>query len=242
MSAEPRKISVKCGRCHGRHENAAGVRACYNGENPARIEEQYQAGERATKPQVSYLSNLLHKAGAELISGHPDELPCRGEGSISTLIDGMKDYLGNSKPLPEGVQIEYDTSKALPSSYRSEVSQGYYATASTTGNNDLDFWFVRAKSNGYRKVSRVVGGHPTIMMGRTIREAALKAIEAAGEEEAGKLFAEKIGQCYRCNRHLTKYASRQIGMGRTCAGKNGMGELWDGIEAKAPAGYYTEER
>jgi len=103
------------------------------------------------------------------------------------------------------------------------VPQGYYATPSRTGNNDLDFWAVdvptEGKWAGYTFVSRVIGGREdTRVRGAEARQA-LEAIVAAGLAEAAQAYGRAIGRCGRCNRHLTDETSRTLGLGPDCAAK-----------------------
>ena len=103
------------------------------------------------------------------------------------------------------------------------VPEGYFATASATGNNDLDFWrvqevpFVTFGSAMHAvQVQRVIGGHPDTPVRRATAEAALRAIEAATPYVAGLTYANEIGRCMKCNRHLTDEVSRSYGLGETC--------------------------
>jgi isocitrate/isopropylmalate dehydrogenase len=100
------------------------------------------------------------------------------------------------------------------------IVQGYYATKSATGNNDLDFWFVRVQTEGryagFRSVSRVLGGRGTQRIHNGEQMTALRAILAAGTEAAGMLFAQELGRCRKCGRDLTDDTSRQLGIGPVC--------------------------
>lgn len=108
-----------------------------------------------------------------------------------------------------------------------DVPEGHYATKSRTGNNDLDFWAVSVgkegtKWAGFRFVDRVVGGHEDITVRGAERKLALEAIVAAGVTEAGILYGQTIGACFKCNRHLTRKYSRNMGFGPDCADKLGL--------------------
>jgi len=105
-----------------------------------------------------------------------------------------------------------------------DVADGYYAVASRTGHNDLDFWRVshRTPAEGkwagrtFTNVSRVIGGHPDQRVGRDEAQAAVAAIVAAGEDAARTLYGQTIGACGHCNRHLTDDLSRARGIGPDC--------------------------
>lgn len=102
-----------------------------------------------------------------------------------------------------------------------QVADGYYATVSRTGNNDLDFWAVSTVKSGdwagFRSVSRVIGGRSDERVRGGERKAALEAI--AADADAAKRYADELGACYRCNRHLTDETSRQLGIGPDCRSK-----------------------
>jgi hypothetical protein len=100
------------------------------------------------------------------------------------------------------------------------VPAGHYATKSLTGNNDLDFWRVDRPEQGQWAgrtfVKRVIGGKPNApVRGRTMF-AALEAILEAGVDVAGTLYGTELGQCRKCNRHLTDETSRALGIGPDC--------------------------
>lgn len=105
----------------------------------------------------------------------------------------------------------------------SKIAQGYYATASKTGNNDLDFWFVRVEETGrwrgYRFVRRYIGGRGPQRIGKSEQMAALHAILEATPEAAGDKFADELGKCRDCGRDLTDDESRARKRGPVCAGK-----------------------
>lgn len=115
---------------------------------------------------------------------------------------------GCPPPLPEG------------------VDDGYYATISATGNNDLDFWRVSRNDAGRIKVQRVIGGHADTPVNRTVGHAALTAILAAGTEAAGKRYADELERCMHCTLTLTDDASRALGKGQDCADHHGQGDEW----------------
>lgn len=129
------------------------------------------------------------------------------------------------------------------------VPDGRYAVHSATGTNDLDFYLVSTSDEegdwfGFRRVERVIGGNADAAVKGTARRAALEAIEAAtyeveartitlddgstgviparsasGPEAAGLRYADEIGRCVRCNRHLTDLTSRINGIGPVCITK-----------------------
>jgi len=112
---------------------------------------------------------------------------------------------------------------AQPRADFSKIAQGYYATASKTGNNDLDFWFVRVEETGrwkgFRFVRRYIGGRGPQRIGKGEQLAALHAILDATPEAAGDKFADELGKCRDCGRDLTDDESRARKRGPVCAGK-----------------------
>lgn len=103
------------------------------------------------------------------------------------------------------------------------IPQGYYATKCRTGNNDLDFWFVRVpetgKWQGWRFVRRIIGGRGPQVIPTAEGLAALHAILEAGVDNAGNLYADTLGNCKKCGRDLTDDESRARRLGPVCAGK-----------------------
>jgi hypothetical protein len=118
------------------------------------------------------------------------------------------------------------------------VPGGYYATVNTRGTNDYDFWFVKegTRNPRVRFVKRIIGGNDPQRITRTESTRALFAILSEGIDVTGNRFADKLGRCRWCRKDLTKYASRQVRCGRTCAGKNGLGAEWDAAHASRPEG------
>lgn len=129
------------------------------------------------------------------------------------------------------------------------INDGYYAVESISGNNDLDFFMVYTDDTdgdwkGFRGVKRVIGGRADVPVKGAGRRAALEAIMAAnyevgsrtvtledgstvtlpardetGPEAAALRYADEIGRCRVCNRHLTDETSRILGIGPVCAAK-----------------------
>jgi len=100
-----------------------------------------------------------------------------------------------------------------------DVPAGYYAIDST-GDNDLAFYRVDRPTEGDYAgrvfVKMVVGGKPDANVRRAAVAGILARIAEAGVAEAAKRYADEIGRCSRCNRHLTDQESRRYGMGPEC--------------------------
>lgn len=114
-------------------------------------------------------------------------------------------------------------SQGTAESVKADVPQGYYATPSRTGNNDLDFWQIdrptTGKWAGYTFVKRIIGGHDPIRIRGAEAKTVLATIADHGVEAAGLAYANAIGTCYRCNRDLTDEESRRTGLGPVCRNK-----------------------
>lgn len=219
-------MAIKCGRCRSYHESVADVRKCFNGEDVTGTQGQLPASKCLTAPQVSYANKLLAHFNAVYTGTTPIEQLGRATDGRK-LLDGLvaaREAQAHGKPfrLPENVAqsakpvVSKPDARELP-----KVPKGYYATPSATGNNDLDFWFVdvverEGQWKGFRSVSRVIGGRSNVRVKGTTRRDALVAIEKAGYEAAGMRFAQELGRCYRCGKHLTDDLSRQLGIGPVC--------------------------
>ncbi len=103
-----------------------------------------------------------------------------------------------------------------------DVPAGHYAIPST-GDNDLAFYRVDRPEDGPYAgrvfVKIVIGGHPDQNLGRQQVGRVLARIAEYGPAEAGALYGQEIGRCYRCNRTLTDEESRRLGIGPECRKK-----------------------
>lgn len=167
----------------------------------------------ATDSQMSYLRNLL--AEREVPTSQVEQVQEALGGQLtkrqaSTWIDALQQHPKTARPQAN--------TTSLP-----DVPAGHYATASRTGNNDLDFWRVDRPTQGQWAgrtfVKRVIGGHEDQRVNLTETRAALEAILAAGLEEASRAYGQSIGRCGRCNRSLTDETSRAYGIGPDCRSK-----------------------
>jgi Family of unknown function (DUF6011) len=117
----------------------------------------------------------------------------------------------------------------------SDIPAGWYATRGHT-NAEFDFWQVDVPEEGtwagYIFVKRVIGGQAPHRIRWEEQASALSAIRAAGPTEAMSLFGQKLGRCGKCHRHLTRKASRELGIGPDCAGMTGLGETWSALDKK----------
>jgi Family of unknown function (DUF6011) len=103
-------------------------------------------------------------------------------------------------------------------------------------SKELKFFWVKVKKGtgpytGWTFIDQVVGGHVDAPCRGKFAVDAINAILDFGPEDAGVLYATKLKHCWKCNKHLTKKASRVLSMGRKCADDNGMGEDWDAVNS-----------
>jgi Family of unknown function (DUF6011) len=219
---------MRCWHCKGSHETVAQVRTCAGkkgGNTPTGATNTY---EFLSMGQQKYLGDLLRQLHLELAGDVTLETVSYQTGK--TILDGLVDARRNKavgKPmvLPAGV-----TMLANPPSARAtrtmtqqplpDVPAGHYAIPSLTGNNDLDFFRVNKPKKGTWAgrvfVDRVIGGKPDVSVrGKTARKV-LEAILDFGIEDAGILYGTQLGQCRKCNRHLTDELSRMLGIGPEC--------------------------
>lgn len=210
-------MSIKCGKCQATHESVAQVRACYGSQasKPGHRTNKY-AGTCircgcTVAPEAGILSRSPGVGSQRLGQGdwivqHVNNDDC----DEAKLLSDIKDMQPKRT-----VRVVGPTARDFKA-----VAQGYYATKSTSGNNDLDFWFVRIQKDGryagFRSVSRVLGGRGTQRIRGGEQVAALRAILAAGTDAAGKLFASELGRCRKCGRDLTDDTSRELGIGPVC--------------------------
>lgn len=198
-------MSIRCGNGNHTHETVAEVRACYN--RPDRTAQQFRTNRFAGTCKLCG-GNVPAEAGR-----------CdRGESGWEVF------HLPGE--CPEKVDIDADVNRTLrggPDNRYAIIEPGHYATKSLTGNNDYDFWRVDRPDEGTYAgktfVKRVIGGKPSVNVNRPTKFAALEAILTEGIDVCGQRYGVELGQCRRCNRHLTDQVSRAAGIGPDCANR-----------------------
>lgn len=182
--------------------------------------------DRATEKQAKYIKDLLGHAKLRPVGWEPEQMT---RDSASQAITELKAYLNHTGPLPR-VPVAHVGQGPTPTPTTAptrepypDVPAGHYATISATGNNDFDFWRVDRPEEGQWKgrtfVKRVIGGKPDKNVYRQTARDALKAILAEGIEVTRTRYGTEIGQCWKCNRHLTDETSRALGIGPDCRSK-----------------------
>lgn len=249
-------MAFKCGHCKGRHDTVAEGQKCFannrqlkGDDSPATpdfIKKDVDAQtEHMRDGAQKFLGDLLRQFGLVLTNGMtPETIPWQdGKKILHGLIDARRHKAsGNPYSLPDGV-LHDPKAKTSPSSARRPTQHrlpdcppGYYAVPDWTGKEELKFFWVKVKKGtgpyaGWTFADQVVGGHVDQKCAGKFAIDAINAILEFGPDNAGILFAEKLKHCYKCNKHLTKKASRILKMGRHCAYQNGKGEDWDALNA-----------
>lgn len=185
------------------------------------------AAERDHRISPSMFSQRLRPGAALAVLGNLRRCPLRLTGAITGIRDAVSEPVVLQHPPEEAAMADRTCLPPAPSvpliSTFTDVPDGYYATASRSGHNDLDFWKVERPSEGKWAgrtfVRRVIGGKPDANTTNMQARLALLAIRQAGPEAAGLLYATELGLCRRCNRHLTDEESRRLGIGPYCRAK-----------------------
>jgi len=176
------------------------------------------AAERDHRISPSMFSQRLRPGAARAVLGNLRRCPLRLTGGEPVVLQRSPEEAG----MADRTCLPPAPSVPLISTF-TDVPDGYYATASRSGHNDLDFWKVERPSGGKWAgrtfVRRVIGGKPDANTTNLQARLALLAIREAGPEAAGLLYATELGLCRRCNRHLTDEVSRRLGIGPYCRAK-----------------------
>jgi len=203
-------MAIRCGKGH-EHETVAEVRECY-------AVEQLLPSTMVLNPPATMVTVRSNKFGGNCVKcGH---YVGEQEGRIERNASGKWDVFHL-----DGQCSEVPATPAPAVSFREDfkgIPAGHYATASLTGNDDYDFWRVDAPTEGKWAgrifVKRVIGGKPEAPVRGATRHAALSAILFEGIEVCGMRYADELGACRNCNRHLTDELSRSRGYGPDCWG------------------------
>jgi len=142
-----------------------------------------------------------------------------------TRTDGMPFRVWEGGPMP--IDHPHSAFRTSPQAAAWTMPEGYYAIPSLTGNNDLDFYRVDRPDTGrwagYTFVKMVIGGKSAMSVrGRDRLFQILSAIEKDPAKAAWQ-YGQSIGNCDKCNTHLTDAASRSYSRGPNCRAKYGLG-------------------
>lgn len=176
---------------------------------------------------AAYMTDGQHPltpAAADGILRHLSRCPDLEEASTPMAPPtGAERYFEQRGEASPGYREAHATALGRAREVISDIPQGFYATPSRTGNNDLDFWKVRVSKGGYRSVARVIGGgseqQPRLVeITNPEQRKALGAILRAGIDTAADAYADNEHRCKKCGIHLTDDESRAARMGPKCRG------------------------
>lgn len=98
-----------------------------------------------------------------------------------------------------------------------DVPDGYYAV--NTDDGHLAFYRVSTYKSGDRKVQVQASDVLHNIKGRKAADGVLLKVRDVTPPIAGKLYADHLGNCWRCGRTLTDAESRARGIGPVCVNK-----------------------
>jgi hypothetical protein len=195
-----------------------------------------------------FLADLLRQFGVKLAGGMtPETVPWQdGKKVLHGLIDARRlKATGQEYTLPMDHLVFDPRAKSVRAGERRPTQRiplpdcepGYYAIPGWKPDHEaIKFFWVKVKKKGEYAgqtfLDEIIGGQPNRKRGGRYAVEAIEHIKAFGLEEAGALFAIELKSCCKCNKHLTKKASRVLHMGRHCAYQNGRGEDWDALNWK----------
>lgn len=238
-------MPFKCAHCENRHDTVKEARKCAGIEEPA----PFVLATNLSDKQQGFLTDLLAQFHCELDGGlTPATITYdAGQPIISALVEARRNKAtGKSYKLPIAVNVLAHPNRGQPKERTPnrtplpDIPEGHYAVPDWTGKNDILFFRIdrptKGQFAGNTYVKEIVGGRPADKVWGKRARAAIEAIIEFGTDDSLFLYGQQLGKCCHCNFHLTKYASRVLSKGRTCAYKHGQGEQWDDVQASRPAG------
>jgi hypothetical protein len=199
-------VSIKCGNCGNGHENAAGVRACYNNQDQPRSEPP------ATDKQASLAQALVRERQpldkyAEMDRPEYEQIVAEmGKYSISKFIDEM-------------LRQSYIDGKANGIEGFDDVLPGRYALDGEDGTLRF-YWLKDEDEHGNpRRLVQLVGAPGDFVQRRIWRPQSIMEQIARDSASAMIRFGLEVGKCGKCGSPLTDEASRARGIGPICAEK-----------------------
>lgn len=182
--------------------------------------EEYFATHAATDKQIGFISGLL-KNLADL--GHVEEArdlyrayaeqAKNGDFTIAIASNRITE-LKSLVALGRESQAKEQASIVWP-----EVPTGRYAYAKSEDPEDLAFFHVVVKEDGYPLLWAYSSDDEVPIRGNKQKQTILQKIVDLDPFQCELLFGQKMGYCSRCGKKLTRTESRDRGMGDKCAGK-----------------------
>lgn len=181
--------------------------------------DEYFATHPATQKQTAFITVLL-KDLSDLSQRHLEEArslyslyqqqASEGEFTMaqaSTAITELKE------------RLKIEQAKSHANIAWPEVPTGRYAYAKSEDPEDLAFFHVVVKEDGFPLLWSYASDDELPIKGRKQKITILKKIVELGPLNCELLFGQKMGYCSRCGKKLTRTESRDRGMGDKCAGK-----------------------
>jgi hypothetical protein len=222
-------MAVRCGNCKNYHEDAAGVKACFQGTGfgpvtaTLKAEAAVQAAEApATEKQLAYLKALLaDRPGWGVRVFFPES----GMDAGTVLTKRAASYwIGEAKKVSAEAKAD-GSPTPTGASYMPEIEDGIYKDIAGT------FWKVYHTIHGNNSqvakkliIIPVEGTDPQTYTYEFeyVGKRGLKGLTAEMrlDEEAAKNFGKVYGFCV-FGHALNRDESLYVGYGKTCAAKNG---------------------
>jgi hypothetical protein len=241
-------MAFKCGHCGEKHDTVAEARKCAEARSQVKSQSKSQVNDEpeTMRPKSQeFLRDLLNQFGLMLPNNQTVETIDWqiGKEYLHALIAARRlrathqpystpsALLHNPNASPK-VGSRPPTPRRLP-----DCPPGYYAVPDWTGHEQFKFFWVKIKRGngpyaGWTFVDEVIGGHVDHPCRGKYAHEAIEHILEFGPELAGALYADQLKHCKKCNKHLTKKASRILHMGRYCATNAGLGDDWDALNWK----------
>lgn len=142
------------------------------------------------------------------------------KGMASKTIDRLKLRIAEVPVAPTSQELETVTNnihRFVARDKFADVPDGYYAVTAEEGH--LAFYRVSTWKSGDRKVQVQASDELHQVKGHKAADAILAKVREVTAPLAGKLYADEIGNCWRCGRTLTDAESRARGIGPVCINK-----------------------
>lgn len=170
------------------------------------------AGVRETITKAS-VSKAINRMKQRIVEARQRTTPPTARQEKASAATGS--ILGSMRVSPESARAWQQ--QQAPRDKFTDVPNGYYAV--NTDDGELAFYRVSTFRSGDRKVQVQASDVLHNMRGRKAADGVLAKIRKVTAPVAGKLYADRIGNCWRCGRTLTDAESRARGIGPVCINK-----------------------
>lgn len=118
--------------------------------------------------------------------------------------------------------VDVDATPAVKESFEDIVTGHYggrYAVPDEANPEKVHFYLVKRSKKSGKLYVQEYASDALYFVKWPLAVVILRKIQAMSCEVSGKLYADRIGSCWRCGRTLTDEVSRAAGMGPTCINK-----------------------